>query len=106
MIKLENIKYNKKIGLYYEYIDSSDKKSINECIKNYTNVDYSGKTCLDIGANIGGFSIIALNGGAKKIISVECDERNFELLSYNLKDKNAKLIHGAVSDKNGDYINI
>jgi len=102
MINKEELKFNKNIGLYYDPKDISDKIAIKECIKNYSDLDYTNKTCLDIGANIGGFSVLALNGGAEKVISVECDERNFELLSYNLKEKNVELIYGAASNKDGE----
>jgi len=34
-------------------------------------VDFAGKTVLDIGSSTGGFSQLALSGGAKKVIAVE-----------------------------------
>jgi len=92
--------FNEKLKLYYE--DNSDKISINDCLVNYVKPIYKDSICLDLGANIGGFAAIALSKGAKKIICVECDERNFNLLSHNFKNIDlVETIRAAVSNKNG-----
>lgn len=41
---------------------------------------------VDIGANIGSFSIFAASLGAKKVIAVEPEPHNLELLRQNIKD--------------------
>lgn len=94
------LKYNNKLSIYYE--DISDEISIKDCLFNYNKDIYKNKICLDLGANIGGFVSIALKNGAKQVICVECDSRNFELLSKNFQsNENVILIKGAVSNKNG-----
>ena len=101
-MNLKNLKYNKKIKLFYSTDDNSDEIAIKESKKNYLNYDFSNKTCLDIGANIGAFTAIALNSGANKVISIEPDTRKFKILSHNFdKEKKVKLINGAASNKNG-----
>ena len=57
----------------------------------FTKNDYSifskdvwGKNVLDIGANIGCFSLLAYVLGAKKIVSIEPDQNNYNRLKQNL----------------------
>ena len=56
-----------------------DRGMINESLDNYykSNIDYTDKVCLDLGANVGAFTQIALDLGAKQVTSEECDRRNF-----------------------------
>jgi FkbM family methyltransferase len=86
-----------------------DTDMIGESISNYLipEVDYTGKVCLDLGANIGGFSKIAMDFGASKIVSVECDSRNFNMLvdSFDESD-NVELIHGAITSSLNETIKI
>lgn len=80
-----------------------DKNMIQESIANYRipEVDYTGKVCLDLGSNIGAFSKIALDQGAKKVVAVECDPRNVSIIENNALGKYDKkhfeLIPAAVS---------
>lgn len=89
-----------------------DKKMIEESITNYRlpEVDYAGKTCLDLGSNVGAFSKIALDQGAKKVIAVECDPRNVSIIENNAlgryDKKHFELIHGAVSMLNEKTLKI
>ena len=54
---------------------------------------------LDIGGNLGYFSIIELQAGAKKVISVEPVPSTFRLLSKTLEGyKEAKPLNIAISD--------
>ena len=55
-----------------------DKDMIVDCLKNYLipEVDYTDKVCLDLGANVGGFSKIAIDHGAYMSFAVECNPRN------------------------------
>jgi FkbM family methyltransferase len=46
---------------------------------------------LDIGANIGSFSLFAASLGAKKVISVEPEPHNLELLRQNINDNQANV---------------
>jgi FkbM family methyltransferase len=46
--------------------------------------DFAGKTIIDIGANIGAFSIFAALQGAQKTISIEPSQESFDLLKKNI----------------------
>ena len=60
---------------------------------------------VDCGANVGFFTLYALNKGAKHVYSIECDDRNIESLQYNLENKNATIIKEYVGFGDGN-INI
>jgi len=47
---------------------------------------------VDCGANVGFFTLYALDKGAKHVYSIECDDRNTGSLHYNLENKNATII--------------
>jgi|TARA_B110000908_G_C10264563_1_gene462417 FkbM family methyltransferase len=88
--------YKKFLGA----VERVDSDMIGESITNYLiqDVDYTDKVCLDLGANVGGFSKIAMDFGASKVISVECDPRNFNMLSDSFAEsENVELIHGAIT---------
>ena len=77
-----------------------DRGMINESLDNYykSNIDYTDKVCLDLGANVGAFTQIALDLGAKQVTSVECDRRNFSKLEESFKgDNSVNLINAAVT---------
>ena len=52
--------------------------------EDYGSVDYSGKTVIDIGANIGDSSIYFVLNGARKVISFEPFPNSFKLLKKNI----------------------
>ena len=58
--------YKKFLGA----VERVDSDMIGESITNYLiqDVDYTDKVCLDLGANVGGFSKIAMDFGASKVI--------------------------------------
>lgn len=47
---------------------------------------------VDCGANVGFFTLYALDKGAKQVYSIECDNRNIESLEYNLQNTNSTII--------------
>jgi FkbM family methyltransferase len=97
--------YKKFLGA----IERVDADMIGESIVNYLipGVDYTDKVCLDLGANVGGFSKIAMDFGASKVIAVECDPRNYDMLENSFKDsENVEVIHAAVSALEDDTIKI
>jgi FkbM family methyltransferase len=76
------IKFNPRKGMWYRP-ETFDLNSIKECIDNYTCIPVEGKTVLDLGANIGGFAKMCLDGGAKKIVALEPCPYNFQILEIN-----------------------
>lgn len=73
-----------------------------EYIKNHLK---EGQTFVDVGANVGYYSILASQLGAK-VIAFEPSKENRELLEKNIKDNNCDVeIHGeALSNVSGDAI--
>ena len=88
---------------YLEKLDADldvDKDMIVDCLKNYLipEVDYTDKVCLDLGANVGGFSRIAIDQGAYMAFAVECNPRNVAKMQSTFYDElKFKLIDAAVS---------
>jgi len=72
------------------------------CLK--TNI-VSGKTLIDVGANMGFFSSFAALMGAKKVYAFEPVKETFEMLKMTIKDnqleKRVRLINKALGKKNG-----
>ena len=90
--------YTKKFNIiesspkYYEPLDAwyrdgtSDKVMFQDCIRNYGNIEtQKDDIVLDLGANIGGAGKVFQNK-VEKVISVEADNFNFQVLEHNLKD--------------------
>lgn len=78
-----------------------DKSMIKESLLNYITdkVNYENKVCLDLGSNLGAFCKIAIDNGAKNVVAVECDTRNYEKVNYNFREiDNVEVIHAAVSE--------
>jgi FkbM family methyltransferase len=86
-------------GTYDEYV----MKEIN---RSYGKLDVKNRVVLDIGANIGCFSLWALGKGARHVISLEPELNNFNMLELNLKDEtNFSLYNEALAaDKDGEGI--
>jgi len=89
------IKFNGRNGFWYRP-GTFDLNSIRECRDNYSDIDTCGKTVLDLGANIGGFSRMALEKGAKKVIALEPCPHNFQILEINAP--NAECLNAAVCE--------
>ena len=60
-----------------------DRKIARGVPGSYGDPDFTGKTVLDIGAQIGAFSVYAAWKGAKRILAVEPLPRNLEVLKVN-----------------------
>jgi len=56
---------------------------------------------VDCGANVGFFTLYALNKGAKHVYSIECDDRNIESLQYNLNNTESTIIKERVGFEEG-----
>jgi FkbM family methyltransferase len=97
-----------KSGIYYRE-DTSDLLSIRECNRNYKDVSVLDKVVLDLGSNIGGFSYIAAQNGAKAVYSFEPEPHNFSLLEFNLSSFNNchvydKVVTNSIEDSIQFYI--
>ena len=57
---------------------------------------------VDCGANVGFFTLYALDKGAKHVFSIECDDRNMDSLYYNLENKDATIIKEYVGFGDGN----
>jgi len=103
--KLEKISLekDKKTNLYIRP-GTIDSNMIKDCLIHYKNITFKDKIILDLGANIGGFTYMALKNECKQIIAVEPDKYNFELLSLNNKNDKAILLEGAITIENIDEI--
>ena len=98
--KLEKTRLKKKYVKILGATEGVDDSMIGESIANYLipEIDYRGMVCLDLGANLGAFTQIALDSGASKVCTVECDARNFEKLQATYKnDDYVDLVYAAVS---------
>ncbi len=64
-----------------------DSYVVNEIQRSYGMLDVKGKTVFDIGANIGAFTVWALNNEAKLVAAFEPEQNNFEMLQLNVSGR-------------------
>jgi FkbM family methyltransferase len=111
-MKKDHDQFKNTLKEYELFLNSElrvDREMIVESIRNYIVdfISYENKICLDLGANLGAFSKIAIDYGASKVIAVECDSRNYTKLNHNFRDiDNVEIIHGAISNLNQSTIKI
>jgi FkbM family methyltransferase len=87
--------------------DAVDKQMVKESIKNYSGVDYTNKNCLDIGGNVGGFVLVAKEGGAHIVKSFEPDIRNFGVLKINTSDlEDVEIFQSCISNQLDDKLKV
>jgi FkbM family methyltransferase len=109
MLSREQKQLKKRYIKQLNAVENVDKDMIQESILNYNieEIDYQDKICLDLGTNIGAFTKIALDRGAKRVYGVECDLRNYQIASANFSSEiRAKIIHAAVSSVEQDKLQI
>ena len=79
------------------------------CKKDYGDIK-PGSMIVDVGANIGMFSLYALSQGSTFVECFEPCKESFQILKENVKlngfDKNVKLHNKAVSSKDGLFVSI
>lgn len=79
------------------------------CRKEYGEIPKGG-TIIDVGANIGVFSIYAAFHGAKRVYSFEPNKEAYETLCRNIRENGLEDViipfNNAVSEKDGDFIMI
>ena len=62
-----------------------DEYIVKEIERSYGMLDVAGSTVMDIGANIGAFTLWALKHEARQVIAFEPEPNNFEMLCLNTK---------------------
>jgi FkbM family methyltransferase len=105
----EQKKLKKRFVLELNAVEDVDRSMIHESILNYDlpEVDYRDKVCLDLGTNIGSFTKIAIERGAKKVQGIECDPRNYQIAAENFKSyPQVEIVHAAVSGSNDEFLKI
>jgi FkbM family methyltransferase len=80
----------------------TDKQMVKDCQSHYSNFNLDHKSrVLDLGANIGGFAVMALKAGVAAYCGVEPDEDNFNVLGQNIdkhwNGKTAPMVYKAVA---------
>lgn len=97
------LEYSKKFDMWIRP-GHSDIITLKECEKEYPNINFKNRVILDIGAHIGGFTKIALDNGASKVISYEPDCFNFELFNVNIHSDRCVSHNAAVIAGNNDCV--
>lgn len=100
-VKDSQSKLFKPLKMFYRP-ETSDRAMLKECMTNYNCIEIGPKdVVMDFGANVGGFSKMALDAGANEVISVEADELNYEVLNANIgAHPNSTLLRKAVVGDN------
>jgi len=94
------IVYNSRIG-YWCRNETFDKAMIRDSLKNYKGfTKLKNSVILDLGANCGGFTKMALEAGAKKVIALEPCPYNYQVLALNAPE--AVCLNAAVSETDGE----
>lgn len=84
--------------------DTYDEYVLKEISRSYGMLRVEGQIVLDIGANIGAFSVWADDHGAKLVWSVEPEENNFRMLQQNAVGHLIVPVNAALTDYNDDGI--
>ncbi len=94
-----NLNYNKKEGIYNTLSEVFFTKIYE---KDYVKIEV-GDVIVDVGANLGIFSLYAQSFQPKKIFAFEPVKSTFDYLTYNLQDySNVTLINKAIGAINGE----
>lgn len=88
---------------WYQYYDVFYKKSYQHRTKNGTLVKVDdGDICLDIGANLGFFSMFAVEEGAKTVYAIEPCSKTCLYLEQNVDKNKVKITQKAMCGSNGN----
>lgn len=98
-----NISLQVRTGIMNEW----DKRIADEIQEHYTypGLDYAAqRTILDVGCNIGAFSLFALSQNPNAVVvGVEVDDENAAIAKINLKGK-AAVYHARLGYETGDFV--
>lgn len=72
--------------------DGTYDKNILTEVMQYAVLDLHWKRVLDVGANIGAFTVLAYQLGVRSITAIEPDPDNFELLRFNVKTFDPRIV--------------
>tara|TARA_R110000824_G_scaffold95253_5_gene229134 strand:- start:470 stop:1252 length:783 start_codon:yes stop_codon:yes gene_type:complete len=99
------VKKDDKTGFWYR-TRTFDRTAVKQCLNNYIDIKPEGKVVLDLGANIGGFTRMALDGGATQVIAVEPCPYNRVMLEENAPKADVIFagVVGLSDDTDIDYI--
>lgn len=95
-------------GLYCRP-DTSDKKMVTECLRNYSNFSIdTDSIVMDLGGNVGAFGKMALDAGCKELHVFEPDKSNVKMIRLNLGNhpnaRNLAVYETAVSMSHDDSL--
>lgn len=65
--------------------DSPDTEMLKDCGNVYGDIDFDDQVCLDLGANIGGFTVLAIRRGARMVHAFEPVPDNYEIMTKNIQ---------------------
>lgn len=103
VVTLETKKH--RSGLFHR-IGVVDLMSIQECFHNYKEVNVADKIVMDVGANIGGFSFLAAQKGAKEVHCFEPEPHTYAMLVHNVGHLPNIFTHNkALTSSTEDFIN-
>lgn len=83
----------------------SDKYVIGHACNDYKTLPYFGETILDLGANIGTFSVLAALSGATRVYAFEPEPGNFKMLKTNTAAfEGVEVYEAAVTTSSADEV--
>lgn len=86
--------------------NKQDELIFKEAPKSYGWLNIQDNVVMDIGLNIGAFTRMALDRGAKKIVSYEPEIENYRYATLNCIDERAELINAAIVSGKEEFIKL
>lgn len=91
--------YSEKLGLHIRPGTKDDWAAIDITKRMMDQMDVrAGDVCLDVGAHIGAFTLACLKKSAGRVVAVEPEPRNLELLKMNVDDGCVEFVRAAATD--------
>jgi FkbM family methyltransferase len=107
--KENSVSYTEKLKFLKEQHEEIYKELIEDNIYNLTEQQVKDKSIIDVGANIGAFSLIVGCMGARKVFAIEPISGTFNQLCSNINKANLKNItplKNIVSNVGNEFVNI